>query len=236
IGFASTSSLAMRTLSFSEAISSRTGATMRHGPHQVAQKSTKTGVPDLRTSCSKFASVTTVGFPILLSTLLSGFRRFPFTSRENPLLPLERQLLSGLFHRRFQAEDRFQAVEPGIGVRGEGLQWDPLYEPPATASNRGPQGRRALQFERGERTALVGDREEAEHAVVVGYLFTDRGQTAMQPRGPVELPEEHHLPAVVPREVYGVQNVSRPAQRARERRRLLLIRQQVRQHVRLPAV
>src|SRR2546430_2812607 len=108
-------------------------------------------------------------------------------SRETPLLPLERQLLSGMFHRRFQAEDRFQAVQPGIGVRGEGLQRDPLYEPPATASNRGPERRRALQFERGERTALVGDREEAEHAVVVEDLFTDPGQTARRPHGPVEL-------------------------------------------------
>ena len=51
-GLASTSSFTILTLSFSLAISSRTGATMRHGPHQVAQKSTSTGVSDLRTSCS----------------------------------------------------------------------------------------------------------------------------------------------------------------------------------------
>ncbi len=43
----------LATLSFapcSEAISSSTGATILHGPHQVAQKSTSTGLPR---NCSK---------------------------------------------------------------------------------------------------------------------------------------------------------------------------------------
>src|SRR6202012_1659769 len=42
---------------YSLAISSTTGPTIRHGPHHSAQKSTKTGLSDLRTNSSKFASV-----------------------------------------------------------------------------------------------------------------------------------------------------------------------------------
>src|SRR5690242_18420169 len=36
------------------------GATCLHGPHQSAQKSTSTGLSDLRTTSSKVASVTSV--------------------------------------------------------------------------------------------------------------------------------------------------------------------------------
>src|SRR6202007_1068455 len=44
VGLLSTSTFAIRTaLPCSFAISSRTGAIIRHGPHQVAQKSTSTG-------------------------------------------------------------------------------------------------------------------------------------------------------------------------------------------------
>jgi hypothetical protein len=49
----------VRLPAFSAAISSSTGATMRHGPHQVAQKSTSTGVLLLRTSSENESSVTT---------------------------------------------------------------------------------------------------------------------------------------------------------------------------------
>src|SRR5438132_3425277 len=159
-------------------------------------------------------------FPSLYRSLLFAI----LYSRENPLLPPERQLLSRLFHCRFKAEDRFQAIQPGFGVRGERLQWGPLYEPPATASNRRPQGRGSLQFERRERPPLVGQREEPEHPVVVRDLLADRREPPVQARGPVELPEEHHLPAVVPGEVDRVEHLGRSAQRPRERRRLLLIR------------
>src|SRR2546423_14030044 len=51
--------LAMVSLSpFSAAISSSTGATILHGPHQVAQKSTRTGFSLVRTSSTNVASVT----------------------------------------------------------------------------------------------------------------------------------------------------------------------------------
>src|SRR6188508_1995418 len=56
-GFSSVLSLTMVTSSWSRAISSRTGATARHGPHHSAQKSTSTGLSLLRTSASNVASV-----------------------------------------------------------------------------------------------------------------------------------------------------------------------------------
>src|SRR5690348_434238 len=58
------SSLAMVILSaYSAAISSSAGATWRHGPHQVAQKSTSTGLSLLSTSVSKVSSVTVMVAP-----------------------------------------------------------------------------------------------------------------------------------------------------------------------------
>src|SRR6478609_8292911 len=56
-GFSSVLSLTMVTSSWSRAISSRTGATARQGPHHSAQKSTSTGLSLLRTSTSYVASV-----------------------------------------------------------------------------------------------------------------------------------------------------------------------------------
>jgi hypothetical protein len=53
------SSLATVILSaFSPAISSSTGATILHGPHQAAQKSTRTVFSLFRTSTSNESSVT----------------------------------------------------------------------------------------------------------------------------------------------------------------------------------
>src|ERR1044072_6588190 len=43
---------------YSVAIASRDRAIWRHGPHQAAQKSTRTGLSLLRTSCSKESVVT----------------------------------------------------------------------------------------------------------------------------------------------------------------------------------
>src|SRR5262245_36456545 len=58
-GFASTSILATFSApTFSLAISSSTGATILHGPHQVAQKSTSTGVLLDSTSSENVSSVT----------------------------------------------------------------------------------------------------------------------------------------------------------------------------------
>ncbi len=54
----STSTLPMRMRpSYSSANSSRMGASILHGPHQAAVKSTRKGLGDFRTSCSKFSWV-----------------------------------------------------------------------------------------------------------------------------------------------------------------------------------
>src|SRR6266699_2541385 len=59
--FASTSSLPTLTRPlYSSAMASTVGAIARHGAHQAAQKSTKTGVLDFTTSDSKFASVISI--------------------------------------------------------------------------------------------------------------------------------------------------------------------------------
>src|SRR6476469_4161462 len=58
-GFSSTFIFTKVTFSpCSAASSSRIGPTWRHGPHHSAQKSTRTGLSDLRTSASKLSSVT----------------------------------------------------------------------------------------------------------------------------------------------------------------------------------
>src|SRR5438270_6840321 len=60
--------LATRILSpCSLAISSRTGATILHGPHHSAQKSTRTGFSLPRTSASKVESVTVLVAPAMVS-------------------------------------------------------------------------------------------------------------------------------------------------------------------------
>src|SRR4051812_8601723 len=53
----------------SPAICSRIGATMRHGPHQGAQKSTRTGVSASRTSAWKLLSVTSESAPAMSGSL-----------------------------------------------------------------------------------------------------------------------------------------------------------------------
>src|SRR5882762_9457782 len=79
----STSILPTFTLpKYSVASSSTMGAIARQGPHQVAQKSTSTGLSDFKTSASKFASVTsTIPLPAIsfLLVVTSRVRRtLPF--------------------------------------------------------------------------------------------------------------------------------------------------------------
>src|SRR5699024_1364817 len=65
-------------------ISSSTGATILHGPHQVAQKSTSTGVGAPSTTSAKVASVTAVGVASLMGRSnqvgvgVHGFGQPPF--------------------------------------------------------------------------------------------------------------------------------------------------------------
>src|SRR4051812_6942465 len=74
--FSSTLSLTMRTSSRSLAISSRTGATTRHGPHHGAQKSTRTGVSDSSTSAWKVVSVTWLMSAIGCLAPLGYFKKY----------------------------------------------------------------------------------------------------------------------------------------------------------------
>src|SRR5215212_10132322 len=63
---ASTSTFATFTEpSYSAAIWSIIGATCLHGPHHAAQKSTKTGTSEFKTSSSKVSTVTAIGSDIL---------------------------------------------------------------------------------------------------------------------------------------------------------------------------
>src|SRR3990172_7854495 len=79
-GLASTSTLTTSTEpSYFAASFSISGATILHGPHQAAQKSTTTGRSDLRTSSSKFASVAT-----LISAM--GFGPFPLCALAGDVL------------------------------------------------------------------------------------------------------------------------------------------------------
>src|SRR4051812_14774579 len=64
-GFSSMFSLTMRSLSpCSLAISSSTGATILHGPHHSAQKSTSTGTSLFSTSVQKLSSLTGTVLPM----------------------------------------------------------------------------------------------------------------------------------------------------------------------------
>src|ERR1700690_1395282 len=75
----STSILPTLTLpSYSPASSSTIGAIARQGPHQAAQKSSRTGLSDFSTSESKLASVTsTVVLLAILPPDLSSSDKFP---------------------------------------------------------------------------------------------------------------------------------------------------------------
>src|SRR3954471_18048435 len=69
-------SLAIVSLSpCSAAISSSTGATILHGPHHSAQKSTSTGLSLPRTSLAKLESVTVTVLPAMVLLLLVGVGR-----------------------------------------------------------------------------------------------------------------------------------------------------------------
>src|SRR4051812_33814523 len=74
---ASTSRPTMRRSSRSPPSSSRIGCMTRHGPHQAAQKSTRTGRSDSRTTASKSASVTWVTWVswVMPVTVAHGARR-----------------------------------------------------------------------------------------------------------------------------------------------------------------
>src|SRR6185312_16378124 len=76
LGLASTSSFVTLSLPLYSAASwSRMGATMRQGPHQVAQKSTTASPSCFSISCAKSLSVTAMALDIVLTSTVSGMRR-----------------------------------------------------------------------------------------------------------------------------------------------------------------
>src|SRR5512145_2370977 len=73
-GLSSTFTLPTLTLpSYSSAMASITGAIALHGAHQVAQKSTMTGIGLCRTSASKFASVNARTFSLDITYSLKRY-------------------------------------------------------------------------------------------------------------------------------------------------------------------
>src|SRR4029450_8747329 len=108
-------SFAMVSLSpCSAAISSRSGATILHGPHHSAQKSTSTGLSLPSTSAAKLVSVTITGLPAMEVRPLGRLGGDPgcLTSRGTDVCPRPRPGGSAL------AEG---VGEPAFGVdRGRG--------------------------------------------------------------------------------------------------------------------
>src|SRR5438552_3345891 len=88
------SSLTIFTLSpISRAISSRTGATRRQGPHHSAQKSTRTGVSASSTSAMNVSSVTALVAP--MSFVLQSRYRCSVRQRGDVALGVERRGRAG---------------------------------------------------------------------------------------------------------------------------------------------
>src|SRR3712207_5664874 len=93
-------SLAIVSLSpCSEAISSRTGATILHGPHHSAQKSTRTGLSLPRTSSAKVASVTVTVLPAMVVLLVVRGRR---GARSSGRVGLSGQLVERRMYARWR--------------------------------------------------------------------------------------------------------------------------------------
>src|SRR2546423_7433653 len=97
--FSSVLSLTTFRSSRSPAISSRTGATTRQGPHHGAQKSTRTGVSASMTSATKLVSVTSMTAAMFAPSLPR-----PFTSGSSTI----------------QSVVRLSVAPPGLRVRQYG--------------------------------------------------------------------------------------------------------------------
>src|SRR3954452_4775335 len=140
----------MRRSSRSEAISSSTGATTRHGPHQAAQKSTRTGFSDSSTSAWKLLSVTSVRLPAMWfsgGSLVRGGKVLPVTIQS-----VVARIASALRGASDQRRRGPQQVRPHVDLDGGGDHEDrrrgrsrrdrrgqELFEP-ATAARDEPRG------------------------------------------------------------------------------------------------
>src|SRR5260221_4275846 len=127
--------------------------------------------------------------------------------------------MAALFHRRFETKNGFEPVQAGFAVRQEATEWMPLYEPPAAASNQLGQCGRSLELLLEQRSPLIGDRKEAKDPIVVRDRLSQRDDAAMEPRCPLDLPEEGHPAALVPDAIDEIERVGRATdalRRARE--------------------
>src|SRR3954471_7514244 len=97
------------------AISSRIGATCLHGPHHSAQKSTRTGLSDLRTWASNSASVTDSMCPTMGHLSQEWSTRSGSTSMKPD--SVNRRLRPNVPARAEGSEERL-GVGPRLGVGG----------------------------------------------------------------------------------------------------------------------
>src|SRR4051812_25942772 len=160
-GLASTSTLTTSTTpSYFAASFSISGATILQGPHQVAQKSTTTGLSLLRTSASKVSSV---------ATLISAMDEAPF-------LPPGRRLLFA------SARSAGDGLENLVGLEDPGIR-EPVVDGAPVAAG----GDEAGGAQHGEVLAHVrhlarDPRCELAH----GRLATGEGLEDAQPLGVAE--------------------------------------------------
>src|SRR4051812_11327385 len=105
--------------SYSFAISSTTGPTILQGPHHSAQKSTNTGLSDLSTNSSKFASVISKAMiSIFLNIELQIYTIQIACHKCEPDILTKKLLTKGLFiHFDFSVTNMFQ-------------NWDDILEQP----------------------------------------------------------------------------------------------------------
>src|SRR5690606_30737930 len=195
-GFSSTFSLRMVILSgFSDWISSRTGETMRHGPHHSAQKSTRTGPSAWSTSCSQVASVVALAvMKLSLSVVIrlnAGCgQSVPAGSADDDLCGLSGRLLDGCILEGCQEVLHVDGCDDSGTGSGGGLTVGRVDHVAGgeDAGNRGQRraavdpdgaGRGQLQLavhEVGTRVVADGD-EHALQVELAGRAVDGRAQT-----------------------------------------------------------
>src|SRR3954470_12116520 len=201
----STLSLTMVSSGRSLAISSSTGATTRHGPHQGAQKSTRTGASDSMTSAWKFASLTSWRVPAMLAPCWG-----PFTIQSEARTPV------GAVRLVLPGEEGDQQVRRDVGLddrgehddgEGDGRRHERGGEhlvPAALAAEQDP--RRQRQEHRGQLGERVRQHGEQQETGADPDLRGDRrravreherlGDEREEGRGADERDREHPGPVV----------------------------------------
>src|SRR3954447_16555106 len=186
--FSSTLSLTIFRSGRSAAISSSTGATTRHGPHQGAQKSTSTGCSDSMTSAWKLVSVTSLRVPAM-SLSLEGVRaslykvKYGLRAGLGRYLPEPRAYPSAASGRRQQdlvddVDDPVGGLDVGLDHLGRAVEVDAL-------ALDGDLHRRAVERlgrlqadDRGGRDATL-DHVVEQDGLQLGLVLAQRGQRGL---------------------------------------------------------